>query len=785
IGNIQSPLKGFLRERTDFDVNLSSLFVDRTPQFNAPFRLEDIALTGTYDRNKRRAIFSQIYADFGRFQPDFSGSLAHEKDGKLSEFKLDGPINGTLIPKDVLALWPPKAAKGARDWIKRSALGGRLENVNLSLDLDAEDFAQLPPLPRDSAKLSFDYKDGTVLYISTMTPANEVNGSGILYGNSGEFVLESGKVGEVILTQGAIDIPVFFPKGGDLNIDVDGIGPVSELVDLIDQKPFEYARPYGVKPEEFSGTGTINLKVTRPLLVNFDRNRIAYTVSGRMEDVSAPFGVGPHKLRGGNVTLYADKNGLVMKGLAHIGPWPTLVSWREVFDEGATPTLYSASGLVDRDTLDGFGIGLREYIGGEIQLNIDARARGLEITGADVTADLTQTEMRLGPYWSKPLGEAGRMTGKLSRTENGRVQLRDINVTSPGLSLKGGIDMAGNFRLINMDFSQAKIDNFIDAALEVKPGENGEKFDVFLTGDYLDVSPFVSGMFNTQSNAFDVPILLTASLRRLALNEAYSLRDSNVLFAHDGVGIRQARLKGETLDGSLVIDITTDDEAGFRNIDIDVPSASEAAYAFMNMSSLIGGRMQIKGTMPIVGEVGPMSGEAFVEDITVVNAPAMTTLLSLASLKGLSDAMTGEGLKFQSLTVPFSLEDQVLSMRDARASGPALGMTSNGEISFADKTLDLDGVLVPAYTANSMLGDIPVIGDIFVGKKGEGIFALSYSMRGPFKKSQVSVNPLSALTPGFLRGIFRQKRDALPPSVESAIKEIAPKGEGGVPAEPE
>ena len=105
-------------------------------------------------------------------------------------------------------------------------------------------------------------------------------------------------------------------------------------------------------------------------------------------------------------------------------------------------------------------------------------------------------------------------------------------------------------------------------------------------------------------------------------------------------------------------------------------------------------------------------------------------------------------------------------------------MTGAGEINFTSKVLDLDGALVPAYTANSLLGDIPVIGDIFVGKKGEGIFALSYTVKGRFDKMQIAVNPLSALTPGFLRGIFRTKRDKLPEDVIAEIESVKPKSDG-------
>jgi len=152
----------------------------------------------------------------------------------------------------------------------------------------------------------------------------------------------------------------------------------------------------------------------------------------------------------------------------------------------------------------------------------------------------------------------------------------------------------------------------------------------------------------------------------------------------------------------------------------------------------------------------------------------LAQMLSIASLQGLFNTLGGEGLQFDNFVVPFALTDGALQIRDARVSGPGLGMTGAGEIRFSDRALDLDGALVPAYTANSILGDIPVIGDIFVGKKGEGIFALSYTVKGPFDKTQVIVNPLSALTPGFLRGIFRTKREKLPEDIRAELEAVKP-----------
>ena len=77
-----------------------------------------------------------------------------------------------------------------------------------------------------------------------------------------------------------------------------------------------------------------------------------------------------------------------------------------------------------------------------------------------------------------------------------------------------------------------------------------------------------------------------------------------------------------------------------------------------------------------------MTGTAEIEDVKLVNAPIMTTILSLASLEGLSNALGGGGLDFDSVHIPFSYENGRLSIREATATGIGIGMTGNGEIEF-------------------------------------------------------------------------------------------------------
>ena len=144
------------------------------------------------------------------------------------------------------------------------------------------------------------------------------------------------------------------------------------MVELIDQKPFEYARLYNLNPKDFSGPAHAKLKITRPLREHFDQNRIRYDIEVKGSDIDAPFGLGDFTLTDGDLFLTADKEGMTIKGPAKIGPLESHINWRENFDYGATPTTLNLSSHINSEALDKLGLSLREYFGGDIPFTLQA-----------------------------------------------------------------------------------------------------------------------------------------------------------------------------------------------------------------------------------------------------------------------------------------------------------------------------------------------------------------------------------------------------------------------------
>mgnify|MGYP001289683490 CR=1 FL=1 len=146
-------------------------------------------------------------------------------------------------------------------------------------------------------------------------------------------------------------------------------------------------------------------------------------------------------------------------------------------------------------------------------------------------------------------------------------------------------------------------------------------------------------------------------------------------------------------------------------------------------------------------------------DFKVREMPALTKLLSLASLQGIADIMTGEGIRFNDFEMNFKNKNKLMTIDEIYAIGPAISVLMRGYIE-RDKLISLRGTLVPATTLNKVIGSLPLIGKILVGKKtGEGVVGVSFKMKGPPKNIKTTVNPIKTLTPRFIvRAIEKMKK---------------------------
>ena len=139
-----------------------------------------------------------------------------------------------------------------------------------------------------------------------------------------------------------------------------------------------------------------------------------------------------------------------------------------------------------------------------------------------------------------------------------------------------------------------------------------------------------------------------------------------------------------------------------------------------------------------------------IENFKIQEIPVLAKLLTLASLQGIADLLTGEGIRFTDFEMRFSSKGKLMTIEEMYAIGPAISILMDGYIQ-SKELISLRGTLVPATTINKTISSIPLIGNILVGKKvGEGVFGVSFKIKGSPKDLETTVNPIKTLTPRFI-----------------------------------
>ena len=151
-----------------------------------------------------------------------------------------------------------------------------------------------------------------------------------------------------------------------------------------------------------------------------------------------------------------------------------------------------------------------------------------------------------------------------------------------------------------------------------------------------------------------------------------------------------------------------------------------------------------------ISKHGFSKSNLIINNFKLNDVPALTKLLTLASLQGIADLLTGEGIRFSEFEMKYTNNKGLVTIDEIYSIGPSISILMDGFIQ-RDNLVSLRGTLVPATTINKVIGSIPVLGDILVGKRvGEGVFGVSFKIKGLPKDLKTTVNPIKTLTPRFI-----------------------------------
>jgi hypothetical protein len=413
------------------------------------------------------------------------------------------------------------------------------------------------------------------------------------------------------------------------------------------------------------------------------------------------------------------------------------------------------------------GLDLEPFVAGPVSAAVIATVDQSRRGTLNIAANLADARLSL-PFlrWHKPAGEDGALRLSLALEDESIAGLNDFEVTAGTLAAQGG----GELQPGTVNFSALRFEevSFHGTALRGASVERvGEGLVIDLGEGVLDAAPFLASdaaeaqpaeTAEAQEAEEGTPIKISGeALEAIYFDEGRYFRQADLYLERSKVGWERVELHGEVpealwrvrQDGTMV-----GAEAGIYRLDARTNDMGAGLRALGIIDTIEGGELVVTATSAGPAPNHPLNGRVEAEDYLLREAPVMAQLLSLASLTGISNVLGGDGLRFKRLTGDFTLANDVVSTDLFRAYGSALGLTAKGTVDFGKDDIEVEGTVVPAYTVNRILGEIPILGPILVGGKGEGIVAVVYGIDGRLSDPQVSVNPLSVLTPGFLRGIF-------------------------------
>lgn len=687
-----------------------------------------------------------------------------------------------LLMSKLYKYWPLPLAADSRNWVINKIKDGYAESGSLKFNIVPQDLVE--ENSRDkmidatvlARNLEIDYLrdfptvkgvDGTVKFTGKTITA-KVDRGNLLTGTT---------LKPSILTFTNLDIPDT-PTETTLNLSA----PASDVATILKLKPFTFDDPLNLDPAHITGQVDASLKLAFDAFgkggdeVNLDA--VDYDIDATFTNVGQPQLLNGRDIAGLNGTLKANAKEVTFDGNMKLdGGTDVRLSLR---DAGGQTTA-TAKGSLARQQFASFGLpDLKEVGNGKIGVDAEVLIHKDATVLKRATIDLTPIALSIPQIsWSKPAGGAASLAltpGNEPLHYGVTLSAPDLEVSDAHLSMTPAMDDVASLSLGRVKTSKN------DFSLIYNTTADG--YQVSLTGTRLDNSDaFALPADGEDSLLKDFPpITLNLNLGELVLMPDHPLRQLKGNLTCNKLRCESTSINGLAEDAPL--HATINRESGARTLTIKTDNAGKFLRALDISDNVYGGKLELKGNYNDAQNPAPFDGRLLIENFKIKDSPILARILSVGSLSGMLNLLTGAGIDFEKLGGNVAATSGVVHLSKGRASSNAIGITVEGTVDIPKNTLNLKGVVVPANMLNSLLNKLPLIGAL-AGGEGEGLIAFNYSVKGSMADPDVFVNPLSGFTPGILRKIFSGgDADTVPEATPTTEKPAVPPAasEAPVPA---
>lgn len=643
----------------------------------------------------------------------------------------------------VLSYWPATAIPNTRWWVAERMLAGTATGADLSL--------RMQPDHDPIYELSFDFTDADLIALPAGPPIRGASGFLRLENDTLSVGLDGG--GVAAEGQGAVSLAGSRMRIGDVSVpgplatfDLEINGDVPDLMHILAGPPFAVLETSGYAPDEI-GTGQIVAQaalathlIARTEATGFDGVDIdaSAIVTGYRGTELVP----DRTLTSNRLTVAMTSERLSVGGRGALDGVPVTGNWSVLLDPNAPPgSLIEARAQVDRASLATFGVDLPDWlISGQGEADMTIALHPTRPAQLQVRSDLDGIALAIPPLaWRMAAGRTGDFAAEV--TLGPQPEVRSLTLEGAGLSLDGAVTFTEDGYLNRFTAGRFRLGQWLDVQGGLV-GRGNAAPAIEVSGGVLDFRTMPSLLGASGSGGGGDVGPLDVRLDRMQITEGIALTGLRAsLDGATGSGQFRGQVNnGAPISGQLV------PSANGPSVRLQSPDGGAVLRSADIFENMHGGAFDL--ILAARAQSGEYDGRLTIDSPRLRDASVMAELLNLISVVGLLEQLSGDGINLGQVDGAFRITPTAITVQEGTAVGPSMGFSMDGVYDVASGRYEMQGVVSPFYLVNGLFGAI-------FATRREGLFGFNYRLIGDSDDTRVTVNPLSILTPGIFREIFR------------------------------
>ena len=703
-------------------------------------------------------------------------------------------ISSEALQKDeLMALWPVPLETFTREWVGEHILSARLENVLIRLNMDggvlADVLVEEKPLPQDSLLIQTDLYDVVLDYLPPLPKIENANGGLRIRDSHFEAwadnatVSPSADTSDINLQDLRFIVDGIYIKDPPSSMSLSFQGEAKSLFSLLQSEAIGL-RQKGARIEALQSEGFISgdLSLAMRLYDDIEAHHVDLAIDARGEGLLLPLSEGDFRLSQADLHFTGSLKEMRAKGHARINDIRIELDFHKQFDFiGEDAVSIDIGGMLDAAQLENLGTDLPVDVAGSIPTSLSLRGDENGIHEGRMRMDLTPVsfeEALIG--WNKPREQAASLDMRFKLPGEGVIEVPDLLLQSEDVEVRGSFSIDADNKVTEVSLPVIRVGADTSLSAYAHRGV-GDVFTLDIGGSSLDIRYMIDNILSGEglleddaeetaeeddagetgeggetgetgeNGEYDKQFVTRGRIKRLLSHDGVEVDDAVFYLRQSGDHVVASQLDAKIGESHLHLRLDTLADKGGRKLKISSGNGGATLKGLDLYPHVAEGALSVEADLSPIDEPLKIRGRITGRSFRVLNAPAFARLLSLASLSGIGELLAQSGIFFQELELPFEMSPEEIRLLDGDMNGPSLGLTLRGSINRSEKHVDLQGTLVPSYTLNSLLGNIPVLGELIIGRQGEGIFGVTFLIKGPVEDVDIVANPLSVLTPGFLR----------------------------------